>query len=239
MEGMKSCENFEKVVVVQRFTTPYDTSKIAQTERLEDFLKASKETAPPIVRVGFQEPVMVYYSSGTTGIPKAIVHGVGPLLLTTIKESVMHNDMSHKDIGLQYTTTGWIMWLGTINILIFGARMIAYDGSPMAPDLKVLLRIVEEQRVTKLGISPRWMGELMKNRIVPQKEADLSSLRLVGSTGMVLPDQMFEWFYDVGFPKHVHLGNISGGTDIVSIAQGGLSYWLWLIGYAGWLLRHR
>ncbi|KAH7318443.1 hypothetical protein B0I35DRAFT_409335 [Stachybotrys elegans] len=214
MEGMKSCENFEKIIVVQRFAAPYDTSKIATTERLEDFLRSAKDAAPPIVRVGFQDPVMVYYSSGTTGIPKAIVHGVGPMLLSTVKESVLHNEMSHKDIGLQYTTTGWIMWLAAISILIIGGRLVAYDGSPMAPDLKVLLRIVEEQQATKLGISPRWMNELMKNRIVPQKEADLTSLRLVCSTGMVLPDQMFEWFYDVAFPKHVHLGNISGGTDI-------------------------
>lgn len=91
-----------------------------------------------------------------------------------------------------------------------------YDGSPFIPDLTVLLRIVEQQKVTTLGISPRWMGELMKNGIVPREVADLSSLKQVTSTGMVLPDQMFEWFYDVAFPKHVMLGNMTGGTDIVS-----------------------
>ncbi|KFA55046.1 hypothetical protein S40293_03497 [Stachybotrys chartarum IBT 40293] len=214
IKGMKDCSNFEKLVVIRRFDQPYDTSDIGGTERLEEFLESSTGEAPPIVRVGFQDPLVVYYSSGTTGIPKAIVHGVGTLLLSSQKEAVLHNDLGPKDTILQYTTTGWIMYLASVASLLYGARSVFYDGSPFIPDLKVILRVVEEQKVTRLGTSPRWMGEFMKNNIVPQKVADLSSLTAVGSTGMVLPDQIFEWFYDVGFPKKVHLGNITGGTDI-------------------------
>lgn len=163
--------------------------------------------------------MIVYYSSGTTGTPKAIVHGVGPLLLNSKKESHLHRNLDGTDVGLQFTTTGWIMYLASVSALHMGARVVMYDGSPFVPDLKVLLRIVEEQKVTRMGVSPRWMGELMKNRIAPREVADLSSLRSVTSTGMVLPDQMFEWFYDVAFPKHVQLANITGGTDIVSDAE--------------------
>ncbi|KAI9149337.1 Acetoacetyl-CoA synthetase [Paramyrothecium foliicola] len=215
VEGMRTCKSFEKAVIIQRFDKPNDTSKIPKTERLQDFLASAKDVpVPPIVRVEFQDPLIVYYSSGTTGIPKAIVHGVGPLLISSRKESYLHRNMDGSNVGLQFTTTGWIMWLASIAPLQIGGRVVVYDGSPFIPDLKVLLRIVEQQKVTQLGISPRWMGELMKNRIAPREVADLSTLRSVISTGMVLPDQLFEWFYDVAFPKHVQLANITGGTDI-------------------------
>ncbi|KAM5342417.1 hypothetical protein ACJ41O_013383 [Fusarium nematophilum] len=215
VEGMEKCPSFQGMVIVQRFDAPNDTSHIPKTERLEAFLSSSASSAPPpIERVGFQDPMIIYYSSGTTGTPKAIVHGVGPLLLSLGKEAILHRDLTHEDVGLQYTTTGWIMYLASVSRLAFGGRTVFYDGSPFVPDRSVLLRVVSEQRVTSLGISPRWLGELMKAGVVPQEEADLSSLQMVGSTGMVLKEQVFEWFYDGAFPKSVKLANFSGGTDI-------------------------
>jgi len=95
-----------------------------------------------------------------------------------------------------------------------GARVVLYDGSPFQPDLTTFIKLIGDQKVTGLGTSPRWMSELQKNNIVPKDITDLSSLTTVTSTGMVLSDQLFEWFYDVGFLKHVHLANISGGTDL-------------------------
>lgn len=115
---------------------------------------------------------------------------------------------------LQYTTTGWIMYLSAINGLLHGARSVLYDGSPFQPDLKAFIRLMGDQKITNLGVSPRYFHELQKNEIAPRDVTNLSSLRAVTSTGMVLKEQLSEWFYDTGFPMHVQLANISGGTDI-------------------------
>ena len=217
MGGLSECPDFKKMIVIKRFKEPFATDSIAQTERLESLLSSAKATNPPAaVRLDFQAPMIIYYSSGTTGIPKAIVHAAGPILLNLGKEAVLHRDLTPTDVGLQYTTTGWIMYLASVGHLLRGGRAIFYDGSPFIPDLKTLLRVVEEQKATFLGTSPRWMGELMKAGIVPKKEFNLKGLKWVCSTGMVLSDQLFEWFYDVGFEKSTHLCNISGGTDIVN-----------------------
>ena len=106
------------------------------------------------------------------------------------------------------------MYFASISNLLVGARVVLYDGSPFQPDLTTFVRMVGEQKVTMLGTSPRWMHELAKNDVKPKDVTDLSALKIVTSTGMVLSDQQFEWFYDTGFPKDVHLANISGGTDI-------------------------
>ncbi|KAJ6783382.1 hypothetical protein PWT90_05842 [Aphanocladium album] len=221
MEGMiqglvADCSSFESMIAIQRFSTPYHTSHLSRVERWEAFLAAGASSAfpPEFVRVGFQDPMVVYYSSGTTGAPKAIVHGVGPLLIAGHKEGILHRRMTPDDVKLQYTTTGWIMYMAAVSPLIGGAKSILYDGSPFQPDVGMLVRLVAKHKVTMLGVSPRWMAEFMKNGMAPRKMADMSTLKLVTCTGMVLPDQMFDWFYDVGFETHTQLANISGGTDI-------------------------
>jgi len=99
-------------------------------------------------------------------------------------------------------------------VLLMGARMVMYDGSPFQPDIKTFVQLYGQQKVTHLGISPRYLSDLQKNGIIPKKVTDLSNLRIVTSTGMVLSDQLFEWFYDSAFPAHVQLDNIAGGTDL-------------------------
>lgn len=225
INGMSECDQLQSFIIIQRFAKPYDTKAISKTERFEDFIQAgANKPSPPPVRIDFQDPSLIVYSSGTTGTPKALVHGVGPLILSMVKEIHIHRGIGPSDAGLQYTTTGWIMYQSSIAYTFYGGRCVAYDGSPLTPDAKILLRIAEEQKVTMMGISPRWMGELMKSGIVPRKEFDLSNLLSVTTTGMVCPDQMFEWFYDTAFPARVQLANISGGTDIVSLHSSSVTY---------------
>ncbi|KAF5006899.1 hypothetical protein FDECE_6742 [Fusarium decemcellulare] len=136
------------------------------------------------------------------------------MVLNTLKEAVLHGDLKSDDSMLQFTTTGWIMYVACVASLIPGARTILYDGSPFYPNPKSFIKLLETQKITSFGTSPRWMIEMLKMNISPREVADLSKLRTVSSTGMVLSDQLFEWFYDAEFPSHVRLGNMSGGTDI-------------------------
>lgn len=214
-EGMREVSGFVGMVSMPRFKEPVDISAVPRTQTLSQFVSKAKANPPEFVQCAFHDPFFIAYSSGTTGTPKCIVHSVGGAMLSSAKEMKLHGEINKDTVALQYTTTGWIMYFGSIMNLLPGARVVLYDGSPMQPDLKTFVRLIGEQKVTKLGTSPRWMNELQTNGIVPKDVTDLSSLKLVSSTGMVLSDQLFEWFYDVGFPKHVHLANIAGGTDIV------------------------
>src|SRR5207237_120755 len=157
---------------------------------------------------------MIAYSSGTTGTPKCLVHSIGGALISSAKEGILHREMTPESVVLQYTTTGWIMYFSSVINALIGARIVLYDGSPFQPDLTAFVKLIGDQKVTKFGTSPRWMSEMKRHGIAPKDITNLSNLKVVTSTGMVLSDQLFEWFYDVGFPKSVHLANISGGTDI-------------------------
>ena len=180
VEGMKACRGFQGVVVIPRFAEAKDVSAIPEAQTWDSFLDSAEgDPTPEFVRIAFHEPFLICYSSGTTGTPKAIVHSVGGVLINYYKEGCLHEGLSSKDTAMQYTTVGWIMYVANVGILLFGGRSVMYDGSPFVPDQKTLLKIVEQERVTKLGISPRWMGEMVKAGIAPREVADLSSLRTV------------------------------------------------------------
>jgi len=236
--GMRGVEGFRGVVSQPRFVGeegPADVSGVPGTRTLGEFLSVVKEEVGireiEFERVGFAEPFLIVYSSGTTGQPKCIVHSTGGVVLSAVKEGRLHRETGPESVCLQYTTTGWIMYLGSVQALLFGARVVMYDGSPFVPDLLTFIKLIGKQRyvysyklpveevidlgrVTHLGISPRYLHEIQKNDISPREVTDLSALRVVTSTGMVLSDALFEWFYDVGFPPRVQLANISGGTDL-------------------------
>lgn len=213
--GVSECDAFSSLVAIPRFSEqPRDVSVVPRAEQLASLIASTSLPPPEFVRIPFHEPSLICFSSGTTGMPKAITHSVGGLMISYFKEGRLHEDLGPDTVGMQYTTTGWIMYVANAGLLLFGARSVMYDGSPFVPDVKVLIRILAEQKVTKFGTSPRWLFEVAKSGLSPRDMVDLSSLKVVTSTGMVLSDQLFEWFYDVGFPTSVQLGNISGGTDI-------------------------
>lgn len=214
-KGMQEIPEFIGMVSMPRFKEPVDVSAVPRTQTLARFTSKAKANPPDFVQTAFHDPFFIAYSSGTTGTPKCIVHSVGGALISSTKEMKLHGELDANTVSLQYTTTGWIMYFSSVMRLFVGARVILYDGSPFQPDATRFVKLIGDEKVTKFGTSPRWMNELQKEGIVPRDVTDLSNLKLVTSTGMVLSDQLFEWFYDVGFPKHVHLANISGGTDLV------------------------
>ena len=215
-KGMASVDEFEGVVSQARWRDrPADVTGVPRAITWARFLEKGMGREELVFEmVEFSDPFLIVYSSGTTGQPKCIVHSVGGVILNAHKEARLHRCVDETSAQLQYTTTGWIMYMSAVVVLLTGARMVMYDGSPFVPNIKNFVRLYGEQKVTHLGISPRYLQELQKNKIIPKQVTDLSNLKVVTSSGMVLSDQLFEWFYDVGFPPHVHLDNIAGGTDI-------------------------
>ncbi|KFZ23494.1 hypothetical protein V502_02032 [Pseudogymnoascus sp. VKM F-4520 (FW-2644)] len=214
VEGMNNTENFVGMISMPRFRQQADIFDIPKAQTFSDYLSKSNSKTLLFEKTAFHDPCLIAYSSGTSGAPKCIVHSIGGAILSSGKELILHRGLTSDSVALQYTTTGWIMYVSSVVGLLPGARVVLYDGSPLQPDLTTFVKLIGEQKVTTLGTSPRWMSELQKNHIIPKSVTDLSNLRVVTSTGMVLSDSLFEWFYDTGFPTYVHLANISGGTDI-------------------------
>lgn len=163
----------------------------------------------------FDHPLCIVYSSGTTGAPKCIVHRAGGVLLQHLKEHRLHCDVRRGDTMLYYTTTGWMMWNWLIGSLAAGARVVAYDGSPVAPDNGSLWRVAEQEQLTHFGASARYYAMLDKAGYEPGREVSLKKLRCILSTGSPLLPETFDWIYR-SVKQDIHLGSISGGTDILS-----------------------
>lgn len=216
VQGMRDVHEFEGVVTQTRFAErgAMDLSSVPRAQTWTSFLAAATSDELVFQTCAFSDPFVIVYSSGTTGQPKCIVHSIGGVVLNGHKEGRLHRAIDEHSTQLQYTTTGWIMYLGSVQALLMGARMITYDGSPFLPNPQNFLQLLQQERVTHLGTSPRYLATLQQNNMVPRQVADLSALRVVTCTGMVLSNALFEWFYDVGFPPGVLLDNISGGTDL-------------------------
>jgi acetoacetyl-CoA synthetase len=170
-------------------------------------------------QVPFDHPLWVLYSSGTTGLPKAIVHGHGGILVEQLKKR-LHMDLRPGDRMFWFTTTGWMMWNFLVGCLLSDAAIVLYDGSPAEPDLGALWRLAERAKITCMGLSAGLLASCEKDCVEPARDCDLTALRAIGSTGSPLAPESFKWIYEhVG--ANVWLFSTSGGTDVCTAFVGG------------------
>jgi acetoacetyl-CoA synthetase len=177
--------------------------------------QASTARAVEYDEVPFDHPLWVLYSSGTTGLPKPIVHGHGGIVLEHLKAICLHQDLGAGDVFFWYTTTGWMMWNYLVGGLLAGTSVVCYDGSATHPGKDALWRLAAQAGVTYFGTGAPYLVTSMKAGLRPGAEHDLSRLRGIGSTGSPLPPEAFDWVYDaIAEPQGLTLGSYSGGTDM-------------------------
>jgi acetoacetyl-CoA synthetase len=211
----------ERTVVLGYLHEKPALAGLADATRWEDFACEGDDTPLVFAQLPFDHPLWVLYSSGTTGLPKAIVHGHGGILVELSKMLGLHVDLGRDDRLFWFTTTGWMMWNFLNGGLLTDGSIVLYDGNPGHPDLGTLWNLAAEAEVTCFGTSASFVAACMKADVVPREGRDLSRLVAVGSTGSPLSPESFDWVYDRLGPD-LWLFSTSGGTDLCTAFVGGV-----------------
>jgi acetoacetyl-CoA synthetase len=211
----------QKTVVLPYLSGDPDTSALENVVAWDDLLGGHEGAELAFEQVPFDHPLWVLYSSGTTGLPKAIVHSQGGILIEHLKKAVLHIDLGPDDRFFWFTTTGWMMWNLVVAGLLTGSTVLLYDGNPGHPDMNVLWEFAEKTGMTCFGTSASYITACMRADIEPGRDFDLKHLESIGSTGSPLPPEGFEWAYE-HIRQDLWLFSTSGGTDLCTAFVGGV-----------------
>ena len=215
IEIVAALPSLQRVVVVPYASVAPDLSGISGAVLLDDFAAQPAGGEIEFVQLPFDHPLYIMYSSGTTGVPKCIVHGAGGTLLQHLKEHQLHTDIHHGDVVFYFTTCGWMMWNWLVSALASGATLALYDGSPFFPDGNALFDYADEVGITVFGASAKYLDALRKSQLRPGETHRLDTLKTILSTGSPLAAEGFDYVYSK-IKRDVCLSSISGGTDIIS-----------------------
>ena len=213
-EVAQGIESVARVVIVPFVSA---APNIAQVPRSLLWAEALDNPADTIefAQLPFDHPLYIMYSSGTTGVPKCIVHGSGGTLIQHAKEHILQTDVTRDDAVFYFTTCGWMMWNWLVSALFTGAKVVLFDGSPGYPNMSAMWQMAQDHGISVFGSSAKYVSMCQKAEIRPGEAFDLSRLRVVCSTGSPLSEEGFEWVYRA-VKRDVQLASISGGTDIIS-----------------------